>query len=102
MSIFPYSIFTNIFNATAKNSEPFLNGRFEPQSIFNQNVIDDYYINLIINYVEEGKESNHKHLPQNLHSESHRSAIAIWKDYVLMDSGYVFIGVRLIIAWLCH
>ena len=68
----------------------------------NQNVIDDYYINLIINYVEEGKESNHKHLPQHLHSESHRSAIAIWKDYVLMDSGYVFIGLRLIIAWLCH
>ena len=43
----------------------------------NQHVIDDYYINLIINYVEEDKESNHKHLPQHLHSESHRSAIAI-------------------------
>ena len=68
----------------------------------NQNVIDDYHINLIINYVEEDRESNHKHLPQHLHSESHRSTIAISKDYVLMDSGYVFIGLRLIIDWLCH
>ena len=57
----------------------------------NQNVIDDYYINLIINYVEEGKESIHKHLPQHLHSKSHRSAITIWKYYVLMDSDYVLL-----------